>query len=94
VPYKRATLLTADNLSEENEERVICQESLPVDVHAERRRVTFDLTEQATNPTPKAEKRDEMADNLSEESEDNVICEERSAFDIHEQPGEVEDTWL
>jgi len=43
---------------------MICQESLTIDLY-EGGQVTLDLTEQETNPTPKAGKRDEMADNPS-----------------------------
>jgi len=54
----------ADNLGKENQENVICKKSLTVDVH-EGGRVTFDLTEQETNPAPKTRKCDEMTDNPS-----------------------------
>ena len=47
--------------------------------------VTFDLKEQETNPTPKAEKRDDTTDNLSEGNEGNVICEESLDVDVLER---------
>ena len=77
----------ADNLTEENEENVISEKSLTVDVH-EHGRVTFDLTELATNPTRKAGKNDKVADNLSEENEENVFCEDCSLTPGHQAPRE------
>ena len=80
----------ADNLGEENEENVIFKKSLTVYVH-EIRRVTFDLTGQETNPTPKAGKRDEMADNLCEE---NVICQKSLTVHVNEFFSVKVKTWL
>jgi len=83
----------ADNLGEENEENVICKKSLTVYVH-EIGRVTFDLTGQETNPTPKAGKRDEMADNLCEENEENVICQKSLTVHVNEFFSVKVKTWL
>ena len=72
----------AENPSEKTDESVICKKNLNVDVH-DSRRVTFDLTEQEANPTPKTWMRDEMAENLSEENKGNVICQKSLTVDAN-----------
>ena len=77
----------ADNPSEEEEENLICEESLPVraDVH-KRKRVTFDLKDQVTSQAPKARKRDKVAGNPGKKNEKNVIGHKSLTVrvDVHE----------
>ena len=77
----------ADNPSEEEEENLICEESLPVraDVH-KRKRVTFDLKDQVTSQAPKARKRDKVAGSPRKKNGKNVIGHNSLTVrvDVHE----------
>jgi len=56
--------------------------------------VTFDITEDETNLTPKARKSGKMADSHNEKNEESANCREGLAGNDHELPRGIEDTWF
>ena len=56
--------------------------------------VTFDLTDDETDQTPKNGKSNKMADTRNQKNTENAIWEEGSTVDVHEDSRNVEDTYL
>ena len=56
--------------------------------------VTFDLSDDEANRTPKNGKSDKMVDARKPKNTENAIWEERSTLDVHEYSKHLEDTCL
>ena len=57
------------------------------DLNTDGGRVTFDLKEQAADPSPKAGKPDKVVATLREENEEKLICHESLTVDVMREDG-------